>query len=210
MAISVRQADLDGDRRELLDTLQTNLPHLPHERFFEWLYQRNPEGKAVVWVATEPDSGRMVGMAAAFPRRVYCSGTEAKGYVLGDFCVASNYRSLGLALTLQRACMEGLAACGARFALDFPSDGMLAVYRRLRVGTAQTMTRHAKPLDAGRKVGQRVTVGVLAKGLTALANGGLRLRDAGTRRRTDWKIAVEAGPWGEEFTRAAREWSPAC
>jgi hypothetical protein len=54
-----------------------------------------------------------------------------------------------------------------------------------------------------------VTVGVLAKGLTTLANGGLRLCDTGTRRRTDWKIAVEAGPWGEEFTQAAREWSPA-
>ena len=209
MTISVRRADLECDRRGLLDTLRTNLPHLPHELFFDWLYRRNPEGKAVVWVASEPDSGRMIGMAAAFPRRVYCSGQEAKGYVLGDFCVASDYRSLGLALSLQRACLEGLAAGGARFALDFPSEGMMAVYRRLRVGTAQTMIRHAKPLDAGRKVAERVTVGVLAKGLTALANGGLRLRDAGTRRRTGWTIAVEAGPWGEEFTQAAQEWSRA-
>lgn len=209
MAISVRQADLDSDYRELIDTLQTNLPHLPHAQFFDWLYRSNPDGKAVAWVAMESESGRMIGMAAAFPRRVYCSGIEAKGYVLGDFCVASEYRSLGLALRLQRACIEGLSAEGAGFALDFPSDGMLAVYRRLRVGTVHFMIRHAKPLDAGRKVAERVKSGVLARGLTALANGGLRLRDAGTRRHTNWKIAVESGPWGDEFTQAAREWSPA-
>ena len=32
-----------------------------------------------------------------------------RSYVLGDFCIDASHRSLGLALTLQRACMEGLS-----------------------------------------------------------------------------------------------------
>ena len=32
--------------------------------------------------------------------------------------------------------------------------------------------------------------------------------DRGVRRGGDWTIAAESGPWGEEFTLAAREWSP--
>ena len=207
MSISVRQADLEADSRELLDTLQANLPQLPHARYFEWLYRRSPEGRAAVWVATEADSGRMIGIAAAFPRRVYCSGREATGYVLGDFCVVPEYRSLGLALTLQRACLAGLAQGGARFVLDFPSEGMLAVYRRLRIDANETMVRHAKPLGADRKIAERIPIAGFARRLAVVANGGLRLRDAGTVRRTALTIAVEAGPWGEEFTRAARVWS---
>ena len=178
MAISVRQADLESDRQLLIDTLQKNLPHLPHARYFEWLYRRNPEGPALAWVATKAGSGRMIGIAAAFPRRVYCSSKEAKGYVLGDFCIDPEHRSLGLALTLQRACLAGLSAGGAQFAVDFPSEGMLAVYRRLRIDVDETMIRYAKPLRADRKIAKRVAVGTVARALTAVANGALRLRDA--------------------------------
>jgi hypothetical protein len=209
VAISYRQADLEADYREFVDTLQANLPHLPHALFFDWLYRRNPEGSAVAWVAIDSAIGKMIGIASAFPRSVYSSGKVEKGYVLGDFCVAAQYRSLGLALTLQRACLAGLSGSMARFVLDFPSDGMLAVYRRLRIGTGATMIRHAKPLRADRKIAEKAGAGSVARALTAVVNTGLLASDVLTRRRTVWKIAGEAGPWGEEFTRAAIDWSPA-
>jgi hypothetical protein len=208
MTMLFRQADCGSDCQEIVDTLQANLPYLPHARLFQWLYRRNPEGPALVWVARDPGSGRMIGVAAAFPRRLYCSGKEVQGYLLGDFCISASHRSLGLAVMLQRACLEGLTATGAKYVFDFPSHTMLAVYRRLHIAANQTMIRHAKLLHADRKVAERLPAGALARGLSVIANAGLRLRDAGARRRANCAITAEAGPWGEEFTQAGREWSP--
>lgn len=203
---AVRRADLSADYGELMVTLAANLPQLPHERYFEWLYRRNPAGAAEVWVATNEDH-RIVGMAVAFPRQVYVSNCCAKGYLLGDFCIASEYRSLGLAVRLQQACLKALFASGARFVLDFPSDGMLAVYRRLRIGQ-QTMIRHAKPLRTDEKIANHGIPGPIAAGVAAIANRMLDLRDRGAERKTACSIALEAGPWGEEFGMASREWAP--
>src|SRR5277367_3683438 len=69
------------------------------------------------------------------------------------------------------------------------------------------MIRYAKPLRADRKVAYRVPVPAIARGLTVAANAALRLRDARMGRTGDWTIAADPGPWGEEFTRAAQEWS---
>jgi hypothetical protein len=209
MTTAVRAARYESDGQELVDVLQMNLPYRPHERFFNWLYRANPAGEAMAWVATDPNSCRIIGVAAAFPRRVYCGGTEARGYVLGDFCINSAYRSLGLALALQRACLDGLSTGDADFALDFPSRSMLAVYNRLRVPANETVVRHVKLLCADRQIEARIPVRVVARGLAAAVNTCLRLPDSLTTRGGYWKTAVEEGPWGHEFTEATRKWSPA-
>jgi hypothetical protein len=208
MNTSVRPACYELDGPELVDVLQTNLPYRPHARFFPWLYRENPEGAALAWVATDLDSGRIVGVAAAFPRRIYCGGSEARGYILGDFCISPEYRSLGLALALQRACLAGLSAAEADFAFDFPSASMVAVYKRLRIPVNETIVRHVKPLRADEQIEKRVPVRALARGLAAAVNIGLRFREMAVRRTGDWTVAAEEGPWGEEFTEASRRWSP--
>jgi len=205
--ISVRPVDYDTEGQELVATLQSNLPHLPHARLFPWLYLRNPEGRALTWVAVDTAGKGMIGVAAAFPRRMYYGGQEARGYLLGDFCVDPSHRSLGLAITLQRACLEGLTAANADFVFDFPSQSMLAVYRRLQITERINMIRYAKPLRADRKVTGRVPVPAIARALSSVANAGLRLRDRSGAADASWAIAEEAGPWGEEFTKATRRWS---
>jgi hypothetical protein len=127
--------------------------------------------------------------------------------VLGDFCIAREYRSLGLALALQRACLEGLSRSGAGFVFDFPSTTMMAVYKRLRISAEQTMVRHARLFRADRKVAERVPVRALARGLSTVANAGLRLRDRTVKRAKNWEIAAESEACGAEFTEAGREWS---
>lgn len=207
MAISVHPIESESQSQELIETLQANLPHLPHARLFPWLYLRNPEGRALVWGATDSQTHRIIGVAAAFPRRVDVRGEEVRSYVLGDFCVDAGHRSLGLGLALQRACLEGLSRGGAGFAFDFPSRTMLAIYKRLQIEVNATMIRYAKPLRADRKVADSIPVPAIARGLAVAANAGLRLRDVRVRRAGDWTIAADPGPWGEEFTQAAHEWS---
>src|ERR1017187_367409 len=193
MTLSVRLACFASETQELNDTLQANLPHLPHAQLFSWLYLRNPEGRALAWVATDPDTGKIIGVAAAFPRSVYCGGNEVRGYVLGDFCIDARHRSLGLAVSLQRACLEGMSSEGAGLAFDFPSQNMLAVYKRLRIEANAAMVRHAKLLRADRKVAEHVPVRAVARGLAAAANAGLILRDSAVSRGSDCTVTAEAG-----------------
>jgi hypothetical protein len=207
MTVTVRPADYQSDSHEMVTVLQTNLPYLPHARLFPWLYLGSPEGQALTWVATDSDNRQIVGVAAAFPRRFYCSGEEARGYVLGDFCIQPSYRSLGLAVALQRACLEGLTTGKATFVFDFPSHTMLAVYKRLGVEATETMTRYAKPLRVDRKFAARIPVPAAAHALSAVANAGLLWKDSRMSSVAGLTIAAEAGPWEEEFTQATRKWS---
>jgi hypothetical protein len=85
---------------------------------------------------------------------------------------------------------------------------MLAVYKRLNIEVNLTMIRYARPLRADRKIAEHVPVRTVARGLSAVVNAGLRLHGNTRKHPADWTIATEGGPWGGEFTEAAREWSP--
>jgi len=208
MAVSIRPADCQSESGAMIELLQRNLPHRCHGKIFPWLYFENPEGAARAWLAFDSDTNRMVGMAAAFPRRFRQSGSEARGYVLGDFCIDSANRSLGVALLLQRACLDALSEDSASLAFDFPSRNMMAVYQRLHIGPQEEMIRYIKPLRVDRNVHARVSTPAAARALTALGNAALRLRDRGHEHPQGWQIRLEPWPWGEEFGGVAAEWGP--
>src|SRR5271166_2374419 len=97
MAVYVRQASLIDDERILTGLAQRCLSGDADEARFRWLYRENPFGPAQAWIAFEKDD-EAVGMAAVFPRRMYCDGVVVSGCVLGDLCIDKKYRSLGPAL----------------------------------------------------------------------------------------------------------------
>ena len=204
----VRPAQIDGEKAALTAFLSTHLSPDATEDRYEWLYCNNPAGLARVWVACDDAAGKIIGVSAAFPRRVSIRGQEMRGYVLGDFCIHPDYRSLGPALALQRSTLEELSRDGAGFLFDFPSTSMLAIYKRLRVEPKESAIRFAKPLRADRQIQRRVSNKAAGLPLAALANAALRLRDAGLGRSNEWTIAEENVPCGGEFTLAFRQWAP--
>ena len=66
------------------------------------------------------------------------------------------------------------------------------------------MIRHAKPLRADRKIAEHTSVRAVARGLSAVVNAGLRLRDKRpkTRRRLDDRRQRRA--LGEKSSRRQR------
>jgi hypothetical protein len=209
MTSLVLPAQIEKEKAALTAFLSTHLsPDATADRC-EWLYCKNPAGIALVWVVRESEAGRIIGVSAAFPRRIYRRGQEIRGYVLGDFCIHPDYRSLGPALALQRSTLEGcLSRDGAGFVFDFPSTSMLAIYKRLRIEPKEAVIRFAKPLRADRQLQKRVPTKAAGAALAVAANVALRLRDAGLPRSSEWTIAEETGPCGEEFTQAFRRWAP--
>jgi len=206
MANVIRSAKVHEDRATLTAFLSTYLSPDANEARYEWLYCKNPDGVARAWVACTGDAGMIVGVAAAFPRRIHSRGKEIRGYVLGDFCVHPDYRSLGPAVALQKWVLEDLSREDAGFVFDFPSISMLAIYRRLRIEPQESVIRFAKLLRADRQIRKRITYKAAERTLSVAANAALRIRDVGMGRSSEWTTREESIPCGEEFTLAFQQW----
>lgn len=192
MSITVRKADLHEDRLELIRFCQENLPGRPDVRRFEWLYLDNPFGTALTLIASD-SAGRMIGIASAFPRNFWVEGSRQRAWILGDFCISDQYRTLGPAVTLQRACMASLPP--AELWYDFPSPNMLAVYRRLGVRLFSNHIRYVKLLKLDRthnNVGSYA-----ARAVSSIGNWKLR---RAANASTDLECSVHEGSFGDEFT----------
>lgn len=158
MSLTIRAADLDADRDLIIHTLRQLLTPLSDATRYEWLYRGNPHGPAAAWLAVDETRGETIGMASAFPRMAVTDGREERCWVLADFCIHSDFRALGPALQLHRACLAGVDRGAAAFCYDFPSERMMAIYRRLGIRPFATMTRFAKVLRWGPKARQAVPI----------------------------------------------------
>lgn len=203
MKTVIEKGNLVRDRALIIETVRRYLTPLSNDRRFDWLYRENPAGEAQTWIARDEEMGALQGVASAFPRRLYRNGEEALGWVLGDFCISDQYRSLGPAVQLQREILKGTGNGRDPLWYDFPSSGMMAVYRRLGVTSTVQLVRFAKVLSAERVVRRLVSYSLLAKGITVMADPvlGYWLR----RRRGDAAVTVNRsrGICGEEFTQLA-------
>jgi GNAT superfamily N-acetyltransferase len=205
MGIAIRRLALEAERQLLIDFLYRHLTRQSTERRFGWLYLGNPSGHAQVWVAENPQTREMVGASAVFPRRLYINGRQTLGFVLGDFCIHPDYRSLGPAVRLQRACLEEMNPEIRTMGYDLPGDRMLPVHRRLGIAPQDRLIRLAKPLRVNRKVAGKIPMKGLVRGLSSIGNKALKWRDAVRAFSAAHEIAWHQGPCGEEFsTLAAR------
>src|SRR5262249_21123805 len=143
--IRIRRADLKADRQCLIELFGRFLTNQSDARRFDWLYCSSPHGVARAWLACSAD-GSIIGAAAAFPRKLYVDAKETYASVLGDFCLDPEHRSLGPALQLQRACLADIQSSPHDFFYDFPSDKMMAIYKRLQISAERHVVRWAKPL----------------------------------------------------------------
>jgi len=202
MAVYIREANLIDDRGILTGLARAYLDGDADEGRFRWLYQESPFGPARAWIACEsPD--KAVGMAAVFPRRMYRDGVVVSGCVLGDLCVSREYRSLGPALQLQRACLA--CARSGEFALgyDFPSTTMLRIYQHLGVRPIGKSVRMVKALRADEKIARIFPAPILARPVAAAANFALALRDRKSSDPLGWDCCLENAPCTAEYSALA-------
>ena len=201
MPIRVRRSDLLNSDRDLLITMfRRHLAADYAEERFDWLYLQGPHGPAFAWIASDSASGEPIGAAAAFPRKVYCNGQEKLGFVLGDFCMNEDFRSLGPSLQLQRACVAAALQNPFEFFYDFPSIGMMAVYKRLGFVQTATLVRWVRLLRMETKVQPLVRSKTIAKVASIVANA--VLAQTGWRGdESSCELELLRGSCVEEFTQ---------
>jgi len=205
VVISIRRADLAMDRGIIIEVLARYLTPLSDDRRFQWLYLNGVHGTPQAWLAVDADRDAVCGAAAAFPRRFHLGNEEILSWVLGDFCLDPQYRSLGPALQLQRACLGVMEQNPAAFCYDFPSASMVAVYKRLGLSVTGKMLRLAKPLRVDRKVKERITNPAARRVFSSVANAFLKIAlPNGTADKT-LEMSTQKEPCGDEFTALMHE-----
>jgi hypothetical protein len=206
-SVVVRAGDMGSDRRLAIETFVRYLNPRYDEARFDWVYRQNPHGRGRLWVATDHGGRTIVGIAAAFPRRMCVAGRDEVAWVLGDFCVSDAYRSVGPALALQRACLAEVTTGGSRFCFDFPSSGMMAVYRRLGVRPLGQMVRLNRPLRIDSRLRKIVGSGALTRGVGAVAGAVLAIHHRRRGGAGDFEIALHEADFGSEFTELYRRYT---
>jgi GNAT superfamily N-acetyltransferase len=197
MALTIAQANLDTDRDVLIDTVRRLLTPRSNDARFDWLYNNSPHGAARGWLAIDETRDTIIGIAAAFPRRFYVDGSDVCFWVLGDFCLDSEYRSLGPALQLQRACLEVVEENHRTVCYDFPSAAMVAVYRRLGFSMTGQMLRLAMPLRVDRRVKEWVRSRAVQRVLSSVGNAVLKVGVPKAPVGDALEVSVQSGPCGE-------------
>jgi hypothetical protein len=199
----VRSADCESDSAPLLKLLQEQLSPSTDQRRFDWLYKLCPFGEARVWVAMDPDSGKLAGAAAAFPRRIRIGDRIELGCVFGDFCVSPEHRSLGPAIQLQRKCLDSVMNGEFAAAYDLPSASMVAVYRRLGAAPGGQLVRMTKLLRSNARIATKIKPRLVADGLSVVVNAVLSLKRGSLQSRTGATLQKHTGRFGSEFTELA-------
>lgn len=202
--ILIREADLRADREMLVGAFYRYLTPLSDNRRYDWLYLENPDGPARVWIAYDTDEKKVVGSGSAIPRRISVGGSELLACIMADFWIDPQFRTLGPALQLQRACMSSVDGKSYDLCIDFPKNSMVAVYRRLGIESASELVRWAKPLRLNGWMRQRVKVPVLASCLSIVGNLLLKLRDRKLGTSGNCDISLQTDVCTEEFSRLSQ------
>ncbi len=199
MKINIREADLHEDREAIVTFCRDYLTSEASLARFDWLYQDNPFGPARVWLANAEFSDDVMGLSVAFPRRLSIEGNDRIGWVLGDFCIHPSCRSLGPALQLQKACLRDLGALDDSLIYDFPSQKMMAIYKRMGIQSCGTHARFVKPLRIDHILRGLTPWKGVETAVARMGNFALQCRDWKLGKETS-QVALHEGLCGEEFT----------
>lgn len=197
MAFETCEADLLRDEAALIEFLRKNLTPFSTVVRFEWLYRNNPAGPAQVWMLRETKSRRLAGVGAAFPRTLQIEGKAYRCLVLGDFCLEEDCRTLGPALLLQRACLSSVDSGEFPLSYDFPSQSMMAIYKRLRIPPLGAFVRFAKPLRADRQVESLLGRTLWSRRVSAVVNRTMAW--TAPKVSQDFEVRVDRSEFGEDF-----------
>jgi len=206
MNLLIREADFSKDRQRMTCLFQEELNPAYTQQRFNWCYDENPFGAARSWLLLENDGETFIGVATAFPRQMYVGQRKLSGWVLGDFCLRSQYRALGPALILQKRCLQDLRKNSTGPIYDFPSSTMTAIYSRLKYNPLGRMVRLVKVLKADNMIQKYMRIPILSKGLGLILNSLIEYNEKWNANKNP-KLYFEEGKvlCGQEFSELANK-----
>jgi hypothetical protein len=115
---------------------------------YEWLYESNPHGRALSWVAIERESGEAVGCTSIFPRRLIVRGRRRIGGIGGDCFIEPRVRRQGLATALHSASFSQMRERGVDFMYGPPTPNNLGALVKAGSHLVANYRRWVRPLTS--------------------------------------------------------------
>lgn len=141
------RAAVREDRAGLLSLLRLWWIGQSAEARYDWIYERNPGGRALTWIAEDPRSGQIVACVSCFPRRFHVGNEIIMGAVGGDSFVHPDWRRRGLAGKVTAALNADVARVGIAFHLGFTEETNRRVLTKAGSSQLQMFRSVAAPLS---------------------------------------------------------------
>ena len=145
MTYSITAADLERDKQAILRIWKGNFPDVPEQRY-SWMYENNPYGRAVCWLAKDTKDETVVGVTSLFLRRILIRGKYRMAGIAGDFAVDKEHRTFGPALALQKAAVSSCCQKGFDLLYGFPNKQAELMHQRAGYRFLGNLVRMTKPI----------------------------------------------------------------
>lgn len=194
------------DRETLVSLLETGFDYENAGERLSSVYEANPAGPALVSVAEEQSSGRVVAAYAVFPFRLLIRGEAIKAGQRGDLIVEKRCRGQGIFKALRPHAEAQSREAGMAFTFSMPNAAAWAGHRRMGCVEVGRLVTVLLPLDAAR-----IAAGFLPdNALGALASrvigavGGLVWRES-RRRGLEEYVCRPVSSFDERYDRLWQE-----
>jgi GNAT superfamily N-acetyltransferase len=87
---------------------------------YRWLYQGNPHGKAIIWLAVDEKTEEIAACKSSFPKLMRMNGEVVLGCVGGDMYVDPRWRRKGIAAALHLRTRAEMKDLGISLQYGFP------------------------------------------------------------------------------------------
>jgi GNAT superfamily N-acetyltransferase len=143
MAFDVRAAT-DRDTEAVAQLIREMIPGVTADARLEWMYYKNPAGRALTWIASE--HGEIAGCTSYFPWRLQLDGQRVLGALGGDGYVRPKFRRRGLGALLHDAARVGMQAAGIQCMYGAPGAMNLTPLKHAGSREVGHVARWARPL----------------------------------------------------------------
>jgi GNAT superfamily N-acetyltransferase len=165
---------------------------------YTWLYESNPHGGALSWIAFERESGEAVGCTSIFPRRVMVQGNERIGGIGGDCFIEPRVRRQGLATSLHSVSFAQMRERGVDFMYGPPTPNNLGALVKAGSHLVTNYRRWVRPLTS-RGAYRAAFSRVPTKGQAQLASIPIMVLDRLTKSDSKGFTLEEVSDFGDEF-----------
>jgi hypothetical protein len=144
----VREAT-PADEPEVRALIAEMIPGVDVDARWRWMYELNPGGRALTWLALAP-TGEVAGCTSFFPFRMWLDGAEVRGALGGDGYVRPAFRRKGLGGLLHDASRRGMPAHA--IGCMYGAPGAMNVTPLKHGGSRElgAVARFVRPLRVGR------------------------------------------------------------